>query len=87
MADCDLQRQTGESYRRAVERLGHADAHLARAAVAGISSSGGEAGMETPDHKGCPRNIAFVMVGMVVLAIVVIAALTITAIWSGPPAL
>lgn len=44
--------------------------------------------MDAPNHKqGRPRNIAFVMVGVVVVAIVIIATLTITAILSGPPAL
>lgn len=43
--------------------------------------------MGAPDNKGRPRNIAFVMVGVVVLAIVIIAALAVTAILSGPPAL
>ncbi len=43
--------------------------------------------MYEPDHKERPRNIAFVMVGVVVLAIIIITALTVTAILSGPPAL
>lgn len=42
--------------------------------------------MGSPRQKdNGPNNIAFIMVAVVVLAILIIAGLTITAIWLGPP--
>jgi hypothetical protein len=41
--------------------------------------------MEQPDNRDDTNSIALVMVGVVVLAIIIIATLTLTAILSGPP--
>ena len=42
--------------------------------------------MEKSDNEDGTNSIALIMVGVVVLAIIIIATLTVTAILAGPPA-
>jgi hypothetical protein len=42
--------------------------------------------MDDPRSDDKTNNISMFMVGVVALAIIIIATLTVTAIWAGPPA-